>query len=359
MKLGIAVVVAGLAGACSASVPPETISTDTRVPVTVGSASLGTVEASVLAIGTVVAAPGAELVVSAPMPARIRHLSYGEGQRVARGAVLVEFDIPSVAADAAARRSDVAQARTRLTMAKSAFERVSGLFDRGIAAQKEVEAARRELDDADAAVAQALAAQQAAAELATRGTVRAPFAGLVVRRWHSPGDLVDGVSTDPVLRLVDPTRLQVEAQVPGPDAGQVRTGQLARIRATSSRTAATVDGTVHTDPVLADPASAAFSVRVTLPNPESMPLGLPVEVAIVVERRDNRVTIPVAALIREQEATSVYVVSNDGHAHRQSVTVGLVSSTVAEVLKGLEPGARVITQGQVALPDGAAVAVSQ
>lgn len=359
MRLASGLVVVILAAACNSPGASETVSTTTRVPVTVASVGLGAVEATVLATGTVVAAPGAELLVSAPVAARVRRLPYGEGQRVPRGAVLAEFDIPSLAADAAARRSDVAQARTRATLATSAFERVSGLFDRGIAAQKEVEAARRELEDSEAAVGQVLAAQHAAAELAGRGTVRAPFAGLVVRRWHSPGDLVDGVSTDPVLRLVDPTRLQIEVQVPGPDASRVRVGQLARVRVASSSSSAPIDGTIHTDPVLVDPASAAFAVRVALLHGESLPLGLPVEVTIVVERRENRMTVPVAALVREQESTFVYVVSPDGHAQRQTVTVGLVSSTVVEILTGLQPSARVITQGHTALPDGAAVTVTR
>lgn len=348
-----------VASGCTSQAPSETVEATTKVPVAVAAVQLGSVESVVLATGTVVAAPGAELVVSAPMPSRVRRLPFGEGQHAPRGAVLVEFDIPSLAADTAARRSEVAQARARLTQAQSALERVTGLFERGIAAKKEVEAAQRELEDADAAVTQALAAQQAATQLATRATVRAPFAGLVAKRWHNPGDLVDGVSTDPVLRLVDPTRLQVDAQVPAPDAVRVRAGQAARIRVSTTGSAAVIDGRVLSDPAVVDPATASANVRVEVLTPRALPLSLPVEVAIVVERCDRCVTVPAAAIVREQNTTSVYIVSPDGRAHRQLVTLGLSASTVTEVRNGLEPGARIVIRGHAGLPDGAAVAVSQ
>lgn len=355
MKAVIALLVLGAAAACSSPASTERLISAAKVPVTMARAKSGAVDSVVIATGTVVAAPGADLLVTAPGPALVKRLPFGEGQHVARGAVLAEFEIPSLVADQAARGSDVTQARTRLALAQSAFERVTGLFERGIAAQKEVEASRRERDDAEAAVSQSAVARGVADQLGARQIVRAPFAGLVARRWHNPGDLVDGVSTDPVLRLIDPTRLEIDAQVPGADAGRVRIGQVVRLR--SSSAAAPVDGRVVSEPVQIDPVSSTFRVRIALAADGALPLGLPIEVAIIVERKDGVLTVPVAALVREQADTSVYIVAADGTAHRQAVTIGLVSSTVAEILTGLMPGVQVITEGQIGLPDGAAVTV--
>ena len=355
MKAVIALLVLGTVAACASPAPTESLTSKANVPVKMARAEPGAVDSVVIATGTVVAAPGAELLVTAPGPALVKRLPFGEGQHVARGAVLAEFEIPSLAADQAARGSDVTQARTRLALAHSAFERVTGLFERGIAAQKEVEAARRERDDAEAAVSQTAVAQGVADQLGARRIVRAPFAGLVVRRWHNPGDLVDGVSTDPVLKLIDPARLEIDAQVPGADAGRVRIGQVVRLRASSS--GAPVEGRVVSDPVQIDPVSSTFRVRIALAAPGALPLGLPIEVAIIVERKDRVLIVPIAALVREQSETSVYIVAADGTARRQAVTVGLVSSTVAEILTGLTPGAQVIIEGQIGLPDGAAVTV--
>src|SRR5260370_486889 len=79
----------------------------------------------------------------------------GVGDRVSRGDLLVRFDIPSLDADASERRSALASAQARLTNARAGEQRISGLFQRGVAARKELEDAQRELADAEAVVAAA------------------------------------------------------------------------------------------------------------------------------------------------------------------------------------------------------------
>ena len=43
-----------------------------------------------------------------------------------------------------------------------------------------------------------------------RATVRATFDGVVAKRMHNPGDLVEATSGDPVLRIIDPRRLEAD-----------------------------------------------------------------------------------------------------------------------------------------------------
>ena len=47
-----------------------------------------------------------------------------------------------------------------------------------------------------------------------RTVVRARFAGIVAKRFHNPGDTVDGAAGDPVLRVIDPRRLQIVSACP-------------------------------------------------------------------------------------------------------------------------------------------------
>ena len=71
------------------------------------------------------------------------------------------------------------------------------------------------LADAQAEVATAKTALAAASTIAGRTNVMAPFDGVVAARLHNPGDMVDASMSDPVLRFVDPMRLQVSAAVQG------------------------------------------------------------------------------------------------------------------------------------------------
>jgi multidrug efflux pump subunit AcrA (membrane-fusion protein) len=170
-----------LAGAlldCGGAATQEVETVD-KVPVVTRPAVRGTIRPLVVASGTVRPAAGAELLVTAPQTARIAEMPRGVGDAVAKGALLVRFDIPSLAVDASDRRSALASAEARLTNARAAAERIRGLFQRGIAARKELEDAERELADAEASLAAARTAREASGELAARAVVRAPFSGVV------------------------------------------------------------------------------------------------------------------------------------------------------------------------------------
>ncbi|HXO27428.1 MAG TPA: hypothetical protein VOA80_08810, partial [Thermoanaerobaculia bacterium] len=188
-----AVAAAGAIAGMSACSKPASQETDTedKVPVVTRPATRGTIRPVVVATGMVKPATGAELLVSAPQSARIAEMPKGVGDRVRKGDLLVRFDIPSLDADASERRSALASAEARVTTALANEQRIQLLFQRGIAARKELEDAERELTDAEAAVAAAKTARTAAGQLAGRQVVRAPFAGVVAARGHNPGDLVD------------------------------------------------------------------------------------------------------------------------------------------------------------------------
>ncbi len=338
--------------ACSHGASEEIAATD-KVPVTTAPAVRGAIRAAVRVTGTVRPAPGAELQVTAPQAARIAEMPKAEGDRVRRGDLLVRFDIPSLAADAAGRRSDATMAGARLENARAAAQRVQGLFARGIAARKEVEDARRELSDAEAAVAAAGSARRAAGELAGRTVVRAPFDGVVASRLHNPGDLVDA-SGDPILRVIDPDRLQVEAAVPLTALPQIEAGGPAEVRGPAPFAAE--EAKVIARPAAVDATTGAATVRLAFARPTRLPAGTPVEVEILGQEHAGAVLVPSAAVVQEGPESSVYTVDGAGKAHRVKVATGIAAGGETEILAGVAAGERVVVQGQNGLPDGAAVA---
>jgi RND family efflux transporter MFP subunit len=332
----------------------EEVDATAAVPVTVQVARRGAIHRVVQATGLVKPATGAELVVTAPQSARIAEMPKGVGERVRRGDLLVRFDIPSIQADTAARGAEVARGEARLTQARSNFERLQGLFERGIAAKKEVEDARRELADAQASLGEAKSARAAASDLAGRARVRAPFDGVVAERAHNPGDLVEP-GPDAVLRLLDPARLQVEAPVPLAQLGGVAVGNPARVRGPGDAVSGAKAAKVIARAAAVDPTTSSAGVRLAFTGGTNLPAGTPVEVEIAGEEHRDAVIIPMAAVVQEGPETFVYSVDAQNHAHRVAVQLGITSGPEAEVLSGLAAGARVVVQGQNGLPDGAAV----
>jgi RND family efflux transporter MFP subunit len=303
----------------------------------------------------VTAAPGAELAVTAPEAARIVELPKAEGDRVRPGDLLVRFDIPSLTAGAASSRAAIDQAQARVENAKAAATRVQGLFERGVAARKEVEDAERELREANAALAQAQSASGAANALADRTVVRATFAGVVAKRFHNPGDMVEPGQSEQILRVVDPSRLEVTAAVPVAALARITSKSPAHISVPGSEEP--VDATVVARPAAVEPGSVTASVRLRPSSVSGLTVGVAVGVEILGPEHTAAVLVPPAAIVRDGDASIVMTIGADSKAHRNEVEVGVVNPEVAEIKKGLKPNDRVIIRGQAGLPDGATVTI--
>jgi RND family efflux transporter MFP subunit len=335
----------------------EEVETESVVPVKVASSRVGSVRALIHATGIVTAAPGADFAVTAPEAARIVEMPKAEGDRVRRGDLLVRFEIPSLAAEEATKNADVERAEARLQNARAAQARARDLFQRGVGARKEMEDADRELAEAEAALKEARAGRAASAALAGRRVVRAPFNGVIARRTKNPGDLVDPSAAEPLLRVIDPNRLEVQASIPVSDVPRVVPGAPARATVASGTEPDMLE--VLSRPAAVEPGTATASVRLAFVSPGRLAVGTPVQVAIEAEMHSNVVLVPAAAVIRDGEQVTVMVVGSDNKAHRHEVTLGISDGEQTEVTSGIKAGERVIVSGQNGLPDEAPVAVSQ
>ncbi len=339
---------------CHKAAPDET-ATETAVAVEVEAAKTGAVREVISATGLVTAAPGGDLVIAAPDAARIAAMPKAEGDRVRAGDLLVRFDIPTLTAGAASARAGIEQALARVENAKAAAERVEGLFQRGVAARKEVEDAQRELRDANAALLQAQSAAGAAQALASRTTVTAPFDGVIARRWHNPGDLVQAGTGDPILRLINPSRLEITAAAPVGVLARIQDNAPARI--VNPAGGDPIEAVVIARPAAVEAGSVSAPVRLRPASATGLTIGLPVQVEIMGPEHAGVVMIPPAAIVREGTTSIVMVVGADSKAKRKEVEVGVVTADSAEILKGVAAGEKVIVRGQNGLPDGAAVTI--
>ncbi len=340
-----------LAGGCSAAAP-EVVESEAVVPVTVEPATIGDITGVVHATGTVTPAPGAELVIVAPESARIAELPNGEGDRVVQGDLLVRFDIPTARADVTRQRAEVERAQAQMVNAGAAQIRARDLFDRGVAARKEMEDADRDVAEAQSALAQGRAALSAAESAMARATVRAPFGGVVFKRLHNPGDFVDAAASDPILRLVDPRRLEVTAFVSIGDVARIVGASAARVTGRGDLAL-----TVTSRPIAVDQATGAVPVRLAFASPPpALAVGAPLQIEIDAEKRTDVVLVPTAAIVREGEETAVMVAA-DGKAVRRVIVLGLANAGRTEVQSGLKTNEMVITRGQAGLPDGAAITI--
>lgn len=347
------VLVVAAAVGCGRKEPTEEVESESPVTVKTVTAAPGDISGVVHATGVVTPAPGAELIVVAPEAARVAEVPKAAGDTVKQGDLLVRFEIPSTAAEVTRQRAEVARAQAAVDNAKAAQARARDLFDRGVAARKEIEDADRAMADAEAGLEQAKAAVMAAQTVASRSIVRAPFNGIVIKRSHNPGDLVEAAASDPILRVIDPRRLELDVAVPINDALRIVTGAVAHL------VASPIDSgdpmlKVLSGPGAVEPGTATVPARLAFATPTNIPPGTPVQVDIEADHRTNVLIVPMAAIVRDGDETAVFVVAG-GKAKRQAVELGVSDGTNVEIVTGVKAGDKVIVEGQAGLPDGAPV----
>lgn len=343
------------AGCSRAPERPAAEEEATAIPVAATPVQRGRLRAVIHASGIITPADGAEYLVVAPEPARILEITKMEGDMVAPNEPLVRFEAPFATQEVSRQRAELARAQSQLENARVAQARARDLVTRGLIARTELDGADREYAEADTATARARSALAAAEAAVARATVRAPFAGVISKRLHNVGDVAQPSPTDPVLRLIDPQRLEVMATIAADIAPRVLPGASARIA--SAVEAERVPMIVTAQPNNAQRAAdGSVRIRLAFQAPVSLPVDTAVELDIDAEERNNVLFVSPEALVRSGAETAVFVAVGN-RAARRIVTTGVEEEQGVEITAGLNPGDLVISRGQAGLADGAQINV--
>jgi cobalt-zinc-cadmium efflux system membrane fusion protein len=325
----------------------------TTVAVAARAVQSGALRAVVQASGIVIPADGAEFLLIAPEPARLLEVAKAAGDTVAAGEVLARFELAGAAADVERQRAEVARLQAQVENARAGQARTRDLVARGLIPRNDLDISERELMDAQQSLERTTTIFTSAEAAASRAVVRAPFAGMVTARLHDPGDLVQPVVTDPVLRIVDPARVEILASVAAADAPRVLPGATSRIPNPAGGTSLLT--VAARTPVTA--ATGMAAVRLVPAQPLAIAVDTPVAVEIDAEERSNVVFVPAEAIIEEDGRTAVMIAAGD-RAERRQVTIGITTEAGVELTSGVRPGELLITQGHIGLADGAVISVA-
>ncbi len=297
---------------------------------------------TISAIGTVIARPDHYAALSAPSATRITRVYVAPGQRVGRGAPLVEFE--QVGFDAALR-----SAQSSLLAAERNSERAQRLANEGILPRKDAEQAAAELGKARS---EAVTAERAKA----LSVMRSPIAGVVTKLAAVLGASADAGQV--LVEVADPSAFDVLFSLSPSEAGEVKPG--ARVRVSAGEKAGGEElgeGSVASVGAAVDTTTRSVAVRALIARPRrALRLGESVYGTIAVETAPNAVVVPIAALVPEEDGYKVFVVDAKGTAMAREVKVGGRNEVKAEILEGLRGGETIVSQGAYGVEDSVKVA---
>ncbi|MBI2795379.1 MAG: efflux RND transporter periplasmic adaptor subunit [Gemmatimonadetes bacterium] len=280
-----------------------------------------------------VAAPVERATLSTHLMATVADVLVHEGDRVVRGQPLLRLDAREL--DARRQQAAAALAEAEAVHADAARQaaRMRALFADSAAPRAMLDAAETGLARASAGVAAARAGATAVAAVRDDAEIRAPFEGVVTRRWVDRGAMA--APGAPLLAIEDAGRLRVTAAITAEAARGLRAGMPVDATVEGRLVRAVVEGVV--------PAAAGgiYTVNALVPNADRRLLsGGAASLRIPLGRRAALV-VPAAALIEDGDLVGVRVRSGRGDALRW-IKPGRRDGGMAEVLAGLQPGDRVL-----------------
>lgn len=290
---------------------------------------------------------------------QVLEVAFADGQRVAKGELLVRLDPADFQARLRQAEANLARSQAQAAKARGDLERYRALQARGFVSEEKVAEVRTSATAAEATAQ----ADQATADLARLQieytSLRAPFAGRVGPRLVFPGSTVKANDTAlAVLNRVQP--LQVAMAVPERHlpalraalAGPAPVQALIRLPGGDQPIA---EGRVRALDNAVDPATGTLQVKALTDNrDEALAAGQFVDVTLVLGRIAGAVAVPTEAVQQSVDGPLLFVVKDEAAAPRR-VRTGPTYQGLTVIEEGLAAGETVVTDGHLRLTPGARV----
>lgn len=282
-----------------------------------------------------------DTIVASQIAGKVVALDIRQGQFVKQGDVLVRLDD-------ALEKAALQSAEAALANARQIYDRDQRVLRSGAVSAQAVGNDLATLRQAQAAV------DQAKVNLSyTR--IRAPFTGVLGLRQVSLGAyLTPGL---PIVDIQQMNPLHLDFALPQQDVSKVKEGQTVHFTVAGYKQS--FAGTVTTVTQGLMVGSRSLSLQATVPNPAfQLKPGMFASIDLVVGVEPKAMLIPEQAVVPEGQINTVWVVGPNDTVRNQTVTLGVYHDNMVQVLKGLAPGARVVTAGVQKIHTGTKVVVA-
>jgi membrane fusion protein (multidrug efflux system) len=285
---------------------------------------------------------------------------FKDGDTVKENQVVFTIEREPFEAAADQRKAQLASAEATLANADQQLRRTAELAQKGNAPVAQLDQRRAEQGQAKAAVMEAQANLRDAQIQLSYTEIKTPIGGRIGRAAVSPGNLV-GPDSGVLATVVKDDPMQVLFSVTQREMLEARdsevTGKVRALVRLANGTLYSEKGRIDFLDVQVNSRTDGQTVRAMFPNPDDiLTSGQTVRVIIEEKGGDKVVVIPQSAVAIDQTGSYVFVVGQDNKVEQRRLRLGTNREGLAVVEEGLEPGDRVVVQGQQRIRAGMIVA---
>lgn len=302
----------------------------------------------------------------------LEQMLFEEGTHVKKGQVLFVIDQRQYKAKVDKARAQLNKDKAQERKALHDLNRIRPLYEQNAASQLDLDNAVAAYESAKASVSMSQAdLDQAEMELGYT-VVRSPISGNISERLVDLGTLVGSGGKSQLATVVKSDTVLVDFSMTALDYLQskernVNLGQKVENRSWQPYITITLadnsqypyKGLVDFAEPQVDPRTGTFSVRAEMPNPQNTLLpGQFTKVKLLLDVRENAVSVPMKAVIIEKGGAYIYVVRKNRTVEKRFIELGPEQDNQVVVERGLAPGEEIVTEGYHKLSPGMKVQIS-
>jgi RND family efflux transporter MFP subunit len=284
------------------------------------------------------------------------------GSRVNKGELLADIDTPEVDQQLMQARADLVTAQANEHLSQITEARYSELLKTDGVSKQEVDNATGDLAAKQAIVQSSEANVRRLQELKSFQKVYAPFTGVVTQRNIDIGTLINagnGGTSQQLFYMAQTDPIRVYVNVPEANAPSIHKGLGAYLEL-AQYPGQKFQGEVVRTAEAIDLATRTLLTEVDVPNKSGLLLpGGYAQVHLLVHAQNERLQVPVNALLFRSEGLRAVVIDSDHRVHLQALDIGRDYGTSLEVLNGLKPNDWIVLNPPDSIENGQQVHVKQ
>jgi multidrug efflux system membrane fusion protein len=301
------------------------------------------------------------VAVKTRIDGQITQVNFAEGQDVKQGALLIQIDPRPYEVALATAQANLQRDEAQLKNAQAQFERMKALYAGGVIAKQDLDTQQASFGQYEGMIAADKAAIDNAKLNLVYTRITSPINGRIGLRQVDIGNYVTASSGSSMAVITQMHPISIIFTLPE--------DQLQSVRQRMQQGALPVDvysrddqtklstGKLLTMDNQIDPTTGTARFKAVFENPDnSLWPNQFVNVHLLLETRKQAVTMPVSAVQRGPQGTFVYLVDDKNTVQVRPVQLALTQGSTAVVASGLQPGERVVTDGQEKLQAGSRVA---